>query len=76
MTQIFGLHLSHPTKRMMSYIWSAVKDQGGSGNGRAMIPLKEHLFQLFVMFWTELSKDGDIGKGALVHFTGVLGIHL
>ena len=40
-----------------------------------MIPLKEHLLQLFVMFWTELSKDGDMGKGALVHFTRVLGIH-
>ncbi|PVH90791.1 hypothetical protein DM02DRAFT_507158, partial [Periconia macrospinosa] len=35
----------------------------------------ENLFQLLVMFWTDLSTDGKMHRNAIVHFSGVLGIH-
>ncbi|PVH69601.1 hypothetical protein DL98DRAFT_624055 [Cadophora sp. DSE1049] len=41
----------------------------------AFAALAENLFQLFAMFWTDISKDGKMETCALVHFTGVLGIH-
>jgi hypothetical protein len=37
--------------------------------------LAENLFQLFAMFWTDISKDRKIETCVPVHFTGVLGIH-
>jgi hypothetical protein len=33
------------------------------------------LFQLLVMFWTDLSYDRNINCSAIMHFSGVLGIH-
>ncbi|KAF1828630.1 hypothetical protein BDW02DRAFT_484838, partial [Decorospora gaudefroyi] len=35
----------------------------------------EAVFQLLVMFWTDLSTDGLLEGKAIVHFSGVLGIH-
>jgi hypothetical protein len=35
----------------------------------------EHLFQLFVTFWTEIASSGDLESTAIAHFSGVLGIH-
>lgn len=37
--------------------------------------LNENLFRLLAMFWTELSRDGNMNNNAIVHFTGVLGIY-
>ncbi|PVH67336.1 hypothetical protein DL98DRAFT_393806, partial [Cadophora sp. DSE1049] len=37
--------------------------------------LTENMFQLLAMFWTDTSKNGNMDACALVHFTGVLGIH-
>jgi hypothetical protein len=33
------------------------------------------VFQLLVMFWTDLSADGVLEGKAIIHFSGVLGIH-
>ncbi|KAF3029152.1 hypothetical protein E8E11_000331, partial [Didymella keratinophila] len=35
----------------------------------------ETIFRLLVLFWTDTSIDGDPGAKALIHFSGVLGIH-
>jgi hypothetical protein len=38
-------------------------------------PVYEQVFQLLVMFWTDLSADAIMDHNAIVHFSGVLGIH-
>jgi hypothetical protein len=40
-----------------------------------MGPLHEQLFQLLVMFWADLSMDGSMKHSAILHFSGVLGVH-
>jgi hypothetical protein len=35
----------------------------------------EALFQLLAMFWTDVSTNGPVEGKAIVHFSGVLGIH-
>ena len=35
----------------------------------------ETIFRLLVLFWTDTSIDGDPGAKAVIHFSGVLGIH-
>jgi hypothetical protein len=37
--------------------------------------LRESLFQLLVMFWTDISADGVVEGKATINFSGVLGIH-
>ena len=37
--------------------------------------LVENLFQLMMMFWTDTCTDGSFRHKAIVHFSGVLGIH-
>jgi hypothetical protein len=36
----------------------------------------ERLFQLLVMFWTDISSNGQVHHNAIVHSSGVLSIHL
>jgi hypothetical protein len=36
----------------------------------------ENLFQLLVIFWTDLSYDRNMNCSAIMHFSRVLGIHL
>ncbi|PVH90694.1 hypothetical protein DM02DRAFT_734466 [Periconia macrospinosa] len=38
------------------------------------LPPRNH-FRLLVLFWTDASIDGDPGAKAVIHFSGVLGIH-
>lgn len=38
-------------------------------------PLLEHLFQFFVMLWTESVNHDVLERNPVVHFPGVLGIH-
>lgn len=35
----------------------------------------ETIFRLLVLFWTDTSIDGESGAKAVIHFSGVLGIH-
>ncbi|KAJ9655923.1 hypothetical protein H2201_008696 [Coniosporium apollinis] len=75
-----GLYLSKPQTTMMDHIWARLSDsmtQADNGSVPKEVPavLLENLFQLFVMFWTDLSVDGKMEQNAIVHFSGVLGIH-
>jgi hypothetical protein len=58
---------------MVACLWNEFAEQG-PGNGPSASTL-EHLFQLFVMFWTENTYRGPLEENAIVHFSGVLGIH-
>ena len=80
MKEITGLQLTTAQTAMMSYIWDStatlVKDtDGGKVPQNTPDPIYENLFQLLVMFWTDISKDGKMHRNAIVHFSGVLGIH-
>ncbi|KAJ9634203.1 hypothetical protein H2199_009087 [Coniosporium tulheliwenetii] len=77
---ISGLQLSSQQVAMMDYIWAGLSDlvrEADSTSVSQDIPpvLLENLFQLLVMFWTDLSRDGNMEQNAIVHFSGVLGIH-
>jgi hypothetical protein len=37
--------------------------------------VRENLLQLLVMFWTDLSHNGNMNRSAIMHFSGVLRIH-
>ena len=77
---ISGLQLSNPQVAMMDDIWAGLADLVKKTDDTSVaqgVPavLLESLFQLFVMFWTDLSRDGRMEQNAIVHFSGVLGIH-
>ncbi|EFQ90142.1 hypothetical protein PTT_13339 [Pyrenophora teres f. teres 0-1] len=78
--EISGLQLTTAQLAMMNHIWnhlSVVSQQAACGV--LLEPLLdgvyENLFQLLVMFWTDLSHDGNMSRSAIMHFSGVLGIH-
>jgi hypothetical protein len=65
---------------MMNHIWdhvTAVSQQADLGIllPSSLAALNENLFQLLVMFWTDLSHDGNMSRSAIMNFSGVLGIH-
>ncbi|KFZ22727.1 hypothetical protein V502_02791, partial [Pseudogymnoascus sp. VKM F-4520 (FW-2644)] len=74
MQEVFGLELSKPQTKMIDFVYAAAMGLDSHDIG-AFNVLTENLFQLFAMFWTDISKDGRMETFALVHFTGVLGIH-
>jgi len=59
---------------MNDFVYTAVAGLDSQDVG-ACTMLVEHLFQLFAMFWTDISRIGKMETCALVYFTGVLGIH-
>jgi hypothetical protein len=78
--EISGLHLTTAQLAMMNYIWdhlSVVSQQADCGVllQQALDSVHEDLFQLLVMFWTDLSHDGHMNRSAIMHFSGVLGIY-
>ncbi|KFZ25502.1 hypothetical protein V502_00026, partial [Pseudogymnoascus sp. VKM F-4520 (FW-2644)] len=74
MQEVFGLELSNPQTKMIDFVYAAATGLDSHDIG-AFNVLTENMFQLFAMFWTDISKDGRMETFALVHFTGVLGIH-
>jgi hypothetical protein len=65
---------------MMNHIWdhlSIVSQQVDRGVllQPSLDSVHENLFQLLVMFWTDLSHDGNMSCSAIMNFSGVLGIH-
>jgi hypothetical protein len=65
---------------MMNHIWgylSVVVQQEDCGVLLELLldGVHENLFQLLVMSWTDLSHDGNMNCSAIMHFSGVLGIH-
>jgi hypothetical protein len=79
-SEITGLHLNTAQIAMMDYVWNRAAASVKAADGGTVLPnlsaaLCESLFQLLVMFWTDLSSDGRMHRNAIVHFSGVLGIH-
>jgi hypothetical protein len=77
---ISGLHLTPAQLAMMNHIWdhlSVVSQQADRGVllQPSLDGVHENLFQLLVMFWTDLSHDGNMSRSAIMNFSGVLGIH-
>lgn len=61
---------------MMESVWSDLSIKGSSKAEPAPSPsILETVFQLLVLFWTDVSTDGILEGKAIVHFSGVLGIH-
>jgi hypothetical protein len=72
---------------MVDTIWAELDNFLSNEVGRALLnplsalpPLSscilETILRLLVPFWTDTSIDGDPGAKAVIHFSGVLGIHL
>ena len=64
----------------MDFIWAELSkplqfERGASDPSSASLSILEALFQLLAMFWTDISTDGLVEGKAIVHFSGVLGIH-
>ncbi|KAH6689940.1 hypothetical protein BKA61DRAFT_742747 [Leptodontidium sp. MPI-SDFR-AT-0119] len=72
--EIFGLQLSRDQIRMMDFMYNTAAELDAQ-DATAFAMLAENMFQLLAMFWTDISKNGKMEACALVHFTGVLGIH-
>jgi hypothetical protein len=77
---ISGLQLTPAQLAMMNHIWdhlSIVSQQADRGIllQPSLDSVHENLFQLLVMFWTDLSHDGNMSRSAMMNFSGVLGIH-
>ena len=77
---ISGLQLTTAQLAMMNHIWdhvTAVSQQADLGIllQSSLAALNENLFQLLVMFWTDLSHNGNISCSAIMNFSSVLGIH-
>ncbi|KAH6612382.1 hypothetical protein C7974DRAFT_444959 [Boeremia exigua] len=77
---ISGLQLTTAQLAMMNHIWDHVTAVSQQADLRILLQsslaaLNENLFQLLVMFWTDLSHDGNMSRSAIMNFSGVLGIH-
>lgn len=64
----------------MNFIWAELGkpmrgERGESDLSNTSSSVLEALFQLLAMFWTDVSTDGPVEGKAIVHFSGVLGIH-
>ena len=84
---ITGLQLTTIQCTMMQYIWTGfaalpdeVEAQSDSAqaarSAQDLAALVENLFQLCMMFWTDLHTNGVSSCSAIVHYFEVLGIHL
>lgn len=65
---------------MMNYIWDHLSIAGQQADSGILLEpsldsVHENLFQLLVMFWTDLSHNGNMSRSAIMHFSGVLGIY-
>jgi hypothetical protein len=65
---------------MMDHVWdrttaSVKAADSGTVLQNSSADICEGLFELPVMFWTDISLDGQMHPNAIVHFSGVLGIH-
>ena len=62
---------------------NSLLNEAGRALSNPLLPLPplssciiEFILRLLVLFWTDTSIDGDLGAKAVIHFSGVLGIHL
>ena len=81
MYEIYGLRLSTAQVQTMDHIWTSLavllrtEVESSPIASSPPIGLLETLFQLLAMFWTDVSTDGATESKAIIHFSGVLGIH-
>ena len=74
--EVYGLRLSQAQAQGMESVWSGLTtDRSEWTESSSSSRISEILFQLLVTFWTDLSTDGMLERKAIVHFSGVLGIH-
>jgi hypothetical protein len=59
----------------MESVWSDLTFKESGKPESATSSMSETVFQLLVLFWTDVSTDGILESKAIVHFSGVLGIH-
>jgi hypothetical protein len=71
LSEVYGLKLSDVQVQTMEFVWLGLTTKESTSSLR----ISETVFQLLVMFWTDLSTDGVLESKAIVHFSGVLGIH-
>jgi hypothetical protein len=72
----YGLELSEVQVQRMESVWSGLSAY--HLNDAELFPssgISEAVFQLLVMFWTDTSTDNVLEGKAIVHFSGVLGVH-
>jgi hypothetical protein len=76
LSEVYGLKLSDVQVQTMEFVWLGLTTRGSGDPGSpSSLRISETVFQLLVMFWTDLSTDGVLESKAIVHFSGVLGIH-
>lgn len=79
-TRFLDSDLTHAKYKQWTFIWAELSkplqfERGVSDPSGASPSILEALFQLLAMFWTDISTDGPVEGKAIVHFSGVLGIH-
>lgn len=73
---MYRLKLSDLQVQTIEFVWLGLTIIGSSDLGSPpSLRISETVFQLLVMFWTDLSTNGVLESKAIVHFSGVLGIH-
>ena len=88
LVDITGLQLTSEQCAMMQYVWDGFVDipdsietstnssqPDSATNSHNLAVLVENLFQLSMMFWTDLQTDGGSHRSPIAHYSGVLGIH-
>ena len=74
--EVYGLRLSEVQVQTMGSIWEGLADKDlDLSTPSSLSCLSETVFQLLVMFWMDLSTDGLLEGKAIIHFSGVIGIH-
>jgi hypothetical protein len=75
MEGIYGLRLTRDQLFVMEAVWKAIAKLQAERTDLIPASLLELVFQLLVLFWTDVATDGVLETKAVVHFSGVLGIH-
>ena len=73
--ETYGLRLTRDQLLVMESVWRSIAKLQAERTDLIPASLIELVFQLFVLFWTDVAADGAMETKAVVHFSGVLGIH-
>jgi hypothetical protein len=74
--EVYGLRLSEMQVQTMECVWSGLTANTlGNLEPSDSSCISETVFQLLVMFWTDLSANSVLEGKAIIHFSGVLGIY-
>lgn len=79
--ELSSLRLTCTQESAMNRVWSLVLETHSTTTERKLIGaedtiarLLESLFELFLTFWTDRPKDGNLERTPIANFSGVLGI--